>query len=190
MSDCYTDVVYQLQGAFDRFFALLFAYHLELCQRPTNWDQLIKELNKNRQEFHLIDKRFICSELGLLKHPENQAADWIMNYKTNFIIPTLEQLMFLLLLKGQTTKLIQLQKASRYNNKLLIFVGPKSRIMSNGVHYQNSFWKVMDGDQDILLGNAKKRCYKEPFTNQYVVLVSEKHRYRKQYFILKEVIRL
>lgn len=65
-------------------------------------------------------------------------------------------LLFLLFSMRDFTKIIRLQKASDYRSKLLVFADDKHRVAENGVYYC-SLSNFVDGDQDLILGLAKKR---------------------------------
>jgi len=186
MSDGCSDALDYFHALFNKFLTSLSDYHKFRFQESTkNLRSYIFALEILREQFQIIPDSFF-SELKLTKN----MALLVMNFRDDFYIPTLEQTMYLLLSQNRLLELSGLQHSSRYNNQLLIFVGENGQVMPNGVQYQNAFWQFLDGDQDILLGIAKKRCCNDPFAGQPVILVAEKHRYRKNSFILKEVVRL
>lgn len=192
MSDGQSDMLEYFNVLFDKFLMILTDYHKYSFYGQNNAgcrDLVLMEeisLKKIQKRFKLMSDQFICLDLKL---PRNLALV-VLNYRDHEQIPTMEQTLYLLLENNRLCLLNELQRASRYSEQLLIFVGENGQVAENGVQYQNASWQFMDGDQDILLGTAKKRCYKDPFVGQPVVLVAEKHRYRKGCFVLKEVIRI
>lgn len=160
-------------------------YHL--AQEAGKLEQEIPESECG--EFHRracsIPRTFWINELKLPQYLLERFDEWSSAPR----MPDLEELFFLLRQAGRFTQLVQLQKGSKYCDRIILFVDETGSVLPNGVHFQDRWWSYYDGDQDILLGLAKKRCYKQPFVGKRPVLIAGiKYRYRKQGFTLKDVV--
>lgn len=106
----------------------------------------------------------LSEEIG--KMPVSYVSD-VLNLKPNFCETVIdefksgqlitEELAFYLLFHCRKfSDIIRLQKVSLFSNNLIVYADMKWRIAENGVYYQ-TLNQFHDGDQDVLLGQAKHR---------------------------------
>ncbi len=186
MSDGYSDVIAHYRRVLDECIKFMVRYHISIADDKLKVALITED---ECREFHrlicTIPRGFWSDELKLPKYLRERFDKWSSASR----MPHLEELFFLLCWTGKFTQLVELQLATEYRDKLILLIDDTGRTMYNGVHFQDKFWRFMDGDQDILIGLAKKRCYKQPFVGKCPVLIAGiKYRYRKQGFTLKDVV--
>jgi hypothetical protein len=185
MSDGHTDMIEHYHRVFDECIKFMVRFHMVQAAGKLETEMTEAEYWDFHNKICSIPQTFWTDELKLPKYLQERFDGWSSAPR----MPDLEELFFLLRATRKYLLMNTLQKATKYNDRLILLVDETGQVLPNGVRFQDKFWTYMDGDQDIIIGLAKKRCYKQPFIGRCPVLIAAvKYRYRKQGFSLKEVI--
>lgn len=107
-------------------------------------------------------------------------AQFFLQKCRNFQKFSMTELFLLLHNSGRITLLQRLQKTSGYGNRLLVFFDSKGRLADNGIHYRFPA-KFVNGDQDMLLGIAKKRLGDELKLGVPFLIIASRHYTRNRW---------
>lgn len=163
MSDGSTDAMNYIATAVDDYLESLVRYYEHyaipeftgiitnaLKDKIDHSAPIMKELRRSLAELLKIEPIFMMQVMHIRNYDK---------FTDSLIFPhlELENLFLLLQANGKISKLIRLQKATQYRDRLLIFTDENWQILPNGIHFQSP-QKFVDGEQDVLLGFWKQRC--------------------------------
>jgi len=152
MSDGYTDAMRRFEGMADDYLENCVRYHEA---KPEDRSPIVSELQRLGSEMADWEPS-LMEEMFRLEDDRKLLGHLAAQLKAGSILP-LETVFLLLFISHETMKLIRLQKATKYARSLLIFTDKQRRAEPFGVLYATDA-KFVDGDQDVILGLAKKRA--------------------------------
>jgi len=180
MSDGYSDAVDLCKNGFDEWVEFMVAnYEDPIAVVAACAAQGIEEEEKMRcraswlfKPIHILESAVDFRDASVARFFSKRAAS-----KLPF---SLDELFLILHNSGRLSLLQRLQKASGYGNRLLIFFDSEGRLADNGIHYRFPA-KFFDGDQDVLLGIAKKAYGGELRKGVPFMIVASRHFTRKRW---------
>ncbi len=154
MSDGGSDMVEHFNESLDQFVKA----YMEFFREPNDLDEglLIELIHKRGEEVSKIPRNFLRDNLHLPEYLINR-----INNSGSSYVPTQWEFYFLLLALRRYNDLICLHKYSMHFDNLVILTDANWQVAKHGVLYRIGA-KFVDGDQDILLGIAKKRHLHQP----------------------------